>query len=97
MECKCILLRKRPSCRFMHSLCKNENIPMWGKHRCCITKEIAIYPPYVDHYLTYMYNIATIANVTPLIIPIPCYEEIFNFVIETFFIKGQNPVVLLFK
>ena len=42
-ECKCILLRKRPSCRFMHSLCKNENIPMWGKHRCRITKEIAIH------------------------------------------------------
>ena len=40
---KCILLRKRPSCRFMHSLCKNENIPMWGKHRCRITKEIAIH------------------------------------------------------
>ena len=37
------LLRKRPSCRFMHSLCKNENIPMWGKHRCRITKEIAIH------------------------------------------------------
>ena len=43
MECKCILLRKRPSCRFMHSLCKNENIPMWGKHCCRITKEIAIH------------------------------------------------------
>ena len=97
MECKCILLHKRPSCRFMHSLGKNENIPMWGKHRCRITKEIAIYPPYVDHCLTYMYNIATIANVTPLIIPIPCYEVIFNFVIATFFIKGRNPVVLLFK
>ena len=67
---------------------------MWGKHRCRITKEIAIYPPYPDHYLTYMYNIATIENVTPLIIPIPCYEEIFNFVIVTFFIKGRNPVVL---
>ena len=40
---KCILLRKRPSCRFMHSLCKNENIPMWGKHRYRITKEIAIH------------------------------------------------------
>ena len=25
------------------SLCKNENIPMWGKHRCRITKEIAIH------------------------------------------------------
>ena len=37
MECKCILLRKRPSPRFMHSLCKNENIPMWGKHRYRIT------------------------------------------------------------
>ena len=43
MECKCILLRKRPSYRFMHSLCKNENTPMWGKHRCRITKEIAIH------------------------------------------------------
>ena len=43
MECKCILLRKRPSHSFMHSLCKNENIPMWGKHRCRITKEIAIH------------------------------------------------------
>ena len=70
---------------------------MWGKHRCHITKEIAIYPPYPDHYLTYMYNIATIENVTPLIIPIPCSEEIFNFAIATFFIKGRNPVVLLFK
>ena len=28
---------------FMHSLRKNENIPMWGKHRCRITKEIAIH------------------------------------------------------
>ena len=43
VECKCILLRKRPSCRFVHSLCKNENFPMWGKHRCRITKEIAIH------------------------------------------------------
>ena len=43
VECKCILLRKRPSCRFMHSLCKNENIPIWGKHHCLITKEIAIH------------------------------------------------------
>ena len=40
---KCILLRKRPSCRFMHSLCKNENIPMWEKHRCRTTKEITIH------------------------------------------------------
>ena len=24
VECKCILLHKQPSCRFMHSLCKNE-------------------------------------------------------------------------
>ena len=45
VECKCILLRKLPSCRFMHSLCKNENIPTWGKHRCRITKEIAITLP----------------------------------------------------
>ena len=37
VECKCILLRKRSSCRFTHSLCKNENIPMWGKHRYRIT------------------------------------------------------------
>ena len=43
MEGKCILLRKRPSCSFLHSLYKNENIPMWGKHRCRITKEIAIH------------------------------------------------------
>ena len=43
VEYKCILLRKRPSCRFMHSLCKNENIPMCGKHRYRITKEIAIH------------------------------------------------------
>ena len=50
MDCKCILLRERPSCRFMHSLGRNENIPMWGKHRCRITREIAI-PPYPDHYL----------------------------------------------
>ena len=41
VECKCILLRKRPSC--VHSQCKNENIPMRGKHRCHITKEIAIH------------------------------------------------------
>ena len=27
----------------MHSLCKNKNIPMWGKHRCRITKEIAFH------------------------------------------------------
>ena len=43
VECKCTLFCKWPSCRFMHSLCKNENIPMWGKHRCRITKEIAIH------------------------------------------------------
>ena len=43
VECKCILLRKRPPCRFLHSLFKNENIPMWGKHRCRITKEVAIH------------------------------------------------------
>ena len=38
-----ILLRKRPFCRFMHSLCKNENIPMWGKHFVRITEEIAFH------------------------------------------------------
>ena len=27
----------------MHSLRKNEDIPMWGKHRSRITKEIAIH------------------------------------------------------
>ena len=43
VECKCILLSKRPSCWFMHSLCKNENIPMWQKHRRRITKEITIH------------------------------------------------------
>ena len=43
VECKCILLRKRPSCRFMHSLCKNKSISMWGKHCCHITKEISIH------------------------------------------------------
>ena len=43
VQFKCILLRRRPSCRFMHSLCKNENIPLWGKHRCRITKEITIH------------------------------------------------------
>ena len=43
MKCKFIVSRKRPSCRFMHSLCKNENIPMWEKHRCRVTKEIAIH------------------------------------------------------
>ena len=32
MELKYILSRKRPFSRFMHSLCKNENIPMWEKH-----------------------------------------------------------------
>ena len=41
MECKRILLRKGPSRRFMHSLCKNENISMWGRHRCRIAKDIA--------------------------------------------------------
>ena len=35
-----ILSRKQPSCRFMHSLCKNENIPTRRKHRK--TKKIAI-------------------------------------------------------
>ena len=43
LEYNCILLHKQPSCRFMHSLCKNEDIPMWGKHRYRITKEIAIH------------------------------------------------------
>ena len=43
MEFKYILSRKQPFSRFMRSLCKNENIPMWGKHRCRITKEIAIH------------------------------------------------------
>ena len=43
MEFKYILSRKRLFSRFMHSLCKNENIPMWGKHRCRITKEIAFH------------------------------------------------------
>ena len=43
VECKCILLRKRPACRFRHSLCNNEKFPMWGKHCCRITKEIAIH------------------------------------------------------
>ena len=43
VECKSILLRKLPSCRFMYSLSKNKNMPMWGKHRCRITKEIAIH------------------------------------------------------
>ena len=32
MEFKYILSHKQPLSRFMHSLCKNENIPMWGKH-----------------------------------------------------------------
>ena len=27
----------------IQALCKNENIPMWGKPRCRITKEIAIH------------------------------------------------------
>ena len=27
----------------MHSLCKNDNIPMWEKPRCRITKEIALH------------------------------------------------------
>ena len=51
VECNCILLRKRPSCRFMHSLCKNENIPMWGKHRCRITKETAIHLTRIVTYI----------------------------------------------
>ena len=42
VECKCILLCKWPPCKFMHSLYKNENILVWGKHRCHITKEITI-------------------------------------------------------
>ena len=51
MEFKYILSRKRPFSRFMHSLCKNENIPMWGstlphnKRNC--------FPPYSDHYLSF--------------------------------------------
>ena len=46
VEGKCIyfcFLRKRPLCRFMRSVCKNENTSMWGKHRCRKTKEIAIH------------------------------------------------------
>ena len=30
-EFKYILFPKQRFCRFMHSLCKNENTPMWGK------------------------------------------------------------------
>ena len=51
MEFKYILSRKRPFSRFMHSLCKNENIPMW-KRNC--------FPPYPDYLkrsiLTYCYR-----------------------------------------
>ena len=49
MEFKYILSRKRPFSSSMHSLCKNENIPMWestlphNKRSC--------FPPYPDHYL----------------------------------------------
>ena len=43
MEFQYILLCEQPFCRFMHSLCKNENIPMWGKHFVHITKEIAFH------------------------------------------------------
>ena len=43
MEFKYILSRKRPFSRFMHSLCKNENVPMCGKAHCRITKEIAFH------------------------------------------------------
>ena len=43
MEFKYILSRKRPFSRFMHSLCKNEDIPMCGKAHCRITKEIAFH------------------------------------------------------
>ena len=32
MDFKYILSHKRPFSRFMYSLCKNENIPMWGEH-----------------------------------------------------------------
>ena len=40
MEFKYILSRKRPFSRFMHSLCKNENIPMWGKHIAAKQKKL---------------------------------------------------------
>ena len=49
MEFKYILSRKRPFSSSVHSLCKNENIPMWestmphNKRSC--------FPPYPDHYL----------------------------------------------
>ena len=42
------------SCRFMHSLCKNENIPMWGKNRCSITKEIAIHLTRIITYYVFL-------------------------------------------
>ena len=40
---------KWPFCRFMHSLCKNENIPMWGKH--LVHKKSKSFLPYPDDYL----------------------------------------------
>ena len=43
MELKYILIRRLPFCRFMHFMCKNENIPIWGKRIASL-----LIP---DHYL----------------------------------------------
>ena len=43
-----ILSLTQPFCRFIHSLCKNENYA--GKEHCRITKE-KCFPPYPDHHL----------------------------------------------
>ena len=55
--------------RFMHSLCKNENIPMWGKHRCRITKEIAIHLTRIIHYLKpfSIYTLSDLGDLSNLI------------------------------
>lgn len=43
MEFKRILSSKWPFGRFMHSLCKNENIPLSGESDCYITEENAFH------------------------------------------------------
>ena len=40
MEFKYILTCERPFSKLMHSLCKNENIPMWGKHIAAKQKKL---------------------------------------------------------
>ena len=69
-ECKCILLRKRPSCRFMQSLCKNEKfrkVSYVGKALLPHNKRNC-YPPYPHHYLRHFST--AIFSETKLVTPI---------------------------